>query len=94
MEAVMAKAWFRGVISQPEEVSGRPVTVHRRDIRDYAADIQNAQRRIEIKRAELAAAEQQLADSQAAFIDHCKELGLPLAIEPGIWPPRDWKLEG
>lgn len=81
------------VANDADVADAGPVTVHQRDLTDYAADVQSAQRLIEQKRRELADAEQLLADSQADFIDYCKSLRLPMVIEPGIWPPRDWAVE-
>lgn len=86
-------AWFRNMPQHDDAVSARPVTVHRRDIRDYADDLKNAQRRKEIALQAVAQADQQIMDAQAAFIRHCQEEGLALAIDPGIWPPKDWTFE-
>lgn len=69
------------------------VKVYERDIRDYADDIRNAQSLIERRRAELQQAEEQLRSAQLAFIEHCKELALPIAMEPEKWPTTQWQIE-
>lgn len=73
--------------------TGDPVTVYERDIRDYAGDIANAQRRVTIAKEQLAAAKQQLSDASAAFIEHCRTLDIPIEMEPTQWPKRPYELE-
>lgn len=88
---VRKSAWFRGVIGS--EPTGEPVTVWARGIADYAGDIDNAKRMVVMRRQELAAAEIQLQDATAAFIQHCAELDLPIDMEPTQWPRKDYKFE-
>jgi len=86
-------SWFKGVISNAENDDSQSVTVHRRTISDYADDVQNGQRRVELKLRELEQARQQLGEAQQAFIAHVAELGLPFEVEPTQWPARAYKLE-
>lgn len=88
----MTKAWFRGVIAR-EETDGEPVTVYVRGVQDYAADMANAQRRVDMAIAALEQAKDELARSQIAFIAHCREIELPIEMEPAMYPPRQYRLE-
>lgn len=88
---VRTRAWFKGVIAADDHAG--PVTVYERDIRDYAGDIANAQRRVTIAKEQLAAAKQQLSDASAAFIEHCRALDIPIEMEPTQWPKRPYRLE-
>lgn len=86
------RSWLRGVIGNIE-TTGEPVTVWQRGIHDYASDIANAQRLVELKENELESARAQLAHATANFIEHCKVLDMPIEMEPTQWPRRPYKLE-
>jgi len=83
-------AWLKLATNRADEASEAPVTVHRRTLDDYAEDVENAQRRIELKLRELEDARRMLTDAQSAFIAHCQERKLALIIETDIWPPKEW----
>ena len=59
----------------------------------YAADMANAQRRVDMAIAALEQAKDELARSQIAFIAHCREIELPIEMEPAMYPPRQYRLE-
>lgn len=88
----MTTSWFRGVISK-DEPTGIPVTVYRRGIQDYSSDIARAQERIDMARASLEQAEDELKRAQHGFIEHCQEIGLSLDITPTLYPKKQYVLE-
>jgi len=77
----------------PNTDRDEPMRVYVRTASELAADIANAQRRIDCKLYELEQARDELNRAQQAFIDHCTELELSLEITPKLYPEKPYVLE-
>lgn len=86
------RGWVQRIIAK-DETTGNPVEVYRRDIRDYADDVQNGKRLVALKTEELAAAQEQLRHATEQFIRHCAEIDLPIEMEATSWPTKPYRLE-